>query len=510
MAVNLAKTASNVTSDSIVLASENIVTVIDFLQLTNASAEYTFPKIASDLDGAAFSIPRAVFDTHDASAVVTLLYHTLGPLLQDKMGPGEDTDSQDENEEEMEVESESENELTRSVVGSKVISVTLVPPLKTSLENAIQFGFHLDPELWTAHAHGETEKMCSFWNFSLSNETSGGWSNKGCHLISDTETFVTCSCDHMTSFAVLVQVVDIEISEEDSHALNVISLVGCIFSILGTFLTCSTYLFLRMTSERTLIHFNLAVAIMLSQVTFLFEDSTEKGTVGCAALAMVLYFFNTAIFCWMLIEGVQIYFQVIVVFVHAERLKMYILLGWGFPLILTIITTAVLWESLGMHGICWLSIADKSIWFFAVPVIIVMLINYYILVKVTKVIVTLTKAQGGSKFNHAKKSTKASIMLLPLLGCTWVFGFLCISESTIVFHYLFAICNSFQGFCLFLAYCALSSEVHESWRTKRESWSLTRSLNAHRSSKVSPASREQAWDENAHQTERTCMDKDRK
>ncbi|XP_038049205.1 adhesion G-protein coupled receptor D1-like [Patiria miniata] len=501
MAVNLAKRAGNLTSESIVLASKHLVTVIDFLQPTNASTEYTFPKNASDHDKAAFAIPQAVFDTHDANAVVTLLYHSLGPLLQDNKRSDNETGNRKST-------TKKDESGSSSVVGSKVISVTLVPPLQTSVENAIQFGFHLDPMTWSSRLSKNTVKTCSFLNFSMLNDTGGAWSNNGCHMTSDNDSHVECSCDHMTSFAVLVQVVDIEISEADRRALDVISLIGCVCSIIGTFLTCSTYLFLRMTSERTLIHFNLAIAIMLAQVTFLFEDSAEKGTVTCAVVAMLLYFFNTAIFCWMLIEGVQIYFQVVVVFVNAERLKMYILTGWGFPLILTVITTAILRESLGTHGICWLSVADHSIWFFAVPVIIVILINCYILVRVTKLIVTLTKAQGGSKIDNAKKSTKASVMLLPLLGCTWVFGFLCVTESTIIFHYLFAIFNSFQGFCLFLAYCAFSTEVRDSWSKKRESWSLSRSLNA-RSSKVSPASKttEQAWEHKARKTLKTYIGK---
>ena len=38
----------------------------------------------------------------------------------------------------------------------------------------------------------------------------------------------------------------------------------------------------------------------------------------------------------------------------------------------------------------------------------------------------------------------ASIVLLPLLGVTWVFGLLSVSRSTRVFAYIFTVLNSLQ------------------------------------------------------------------
>ena len=43
-----------------------------------------------------------------------------------------------------------------------------------------------------------------------------------------------------------------------------------------------------------------------------------------------------------------------------------------------------------------------------------------------------------------RRSLKVTVMLLPLLGLTWVLGFLAVDENTIFFHYLFAIVNSLQ------------------------------------------------------------------
>jgi len=43
-----------------------------------------------------------------------------------------------------------------------------------------------------------------------------------------------------------------------------------------------------------------------------------------------------------------------------------------------------------------------------------------------------------------RSTLKATVILLPLLGLTWVFGILTIDRNTTVFAWLFTICNSTQ------------------------------------------------------------------
>ena len=56
---------------------------------------------------------------------------------------------------------------------------------------------------------------------------------------------------------------------------------------------------------------------------------------------------------------------------------------------------------------------------------------------------------------------KGALVLLPILGMTWLFGMLAFNSATIVFQYLFVIFNSFQGLFIFLIYCVFNSEVSE-------------------------------------------------
>lgn len=44
---------------------------------------------------------------------------------------------------------------------------------------------------------------CSFWNYS-ERSMMGYWSTQGCKLLDSNETHTTCSCNHLTNFAILM------------------------------------------------------------------------------------------------------------------------------------------------------------------------------------------------------------------------------------------------------------------------------------------------------------------
>ena len=64
-----------------------------------------------------------------------------------------------------------------------------------------------------------------------------------------------------------------------------------------------------------------------------------------------------------------------------------------------------------------------------------------------------------TRVQNVKAWLRRSLILLPVLGITWSFGLLTFISSTIVFHYLFTIFNSLQGFVIFFNFCVLDSEV---------------------------------------------------
>ncbi|XP_033122884.1 mucin-3A-like [Anneissia japonica] len=81
---------------------------------------------------------------------------------------------------------------------------------------------------------------CSFWDLKESY-----WSDDGCVVSSYNDSWVTCFCDHLTSFAVLMQVSEVDIGEDNDEALRIITLIGVSISIVCLIFTLMTYTLLR-------------------------------------------------------------------------------------------------------------------------------------------------------------------------------------------------------------------------------------------------------------------------
>lgn len=58
---------------------------------------------------------------------------------------------------------------------------------------------------------------------------------------------------------------------------------------------------------------------------------------------------------------------------------------------------------------------------------------------------------------------RGAFTVMFLLGITWVFGPLAINEAQTAFSYLFCICNSLQGFLIFVFRCLFNPEAKLAW-----------------------------------------------
>nr|CAB3263480.1 latrophilin-3-like [Phallusia mammillata] len=438
----------------------------------------TFPPRREDFLGDTISLPRRALG--DKSVVMNVRYKNLGRSMptrknDDRLQRGET--------------------VRRNVINSAVLTTTVIPPPPevvfqrdpviivfrhereargnvTGLDRPVN-GTTSAPEP-SPITHSEETLHCVYWDTDTSGGDAGSWSTRGCSVLSSNATHTVCNCSHLTSFAVLIQIVDYNMDDATvlghQKALSIISKIGCALSFIGVLFMCAAFIKLKFHTENMKIHFNLGVAVGLADLVFLFEEIAESSTTTCVIVTVFLYYFNMSVLAWMLIEGIHLYSQVVVVFVSARRwVKYYIFAGWGAPLLIMAISMGILNVKLGSNGICWLSPADNSIWAFSAPALLVLIINTVILITVVRVILNIQPEKSNHmKLAKTRNAVKGSIFLFPLLGTTWLFGFLCLSENTLVFQYLFAITNSLQGFFLFVFHCLCNSEVREDAR--RHKW----------------------------------------
>ncbi|XP_064434256.1 adhesion G-protein coupled receptor D1 isoform X1 [Mirounga angustirostris] len=487
--------------------------VAKLLPETMNSSHYRFPAWGQSY----IEVPHKAFRSQAWTTIVGLLYHRMHDYL-DHIQPAKTKIAEAAN-------------YKRHVLSaaSYLISLEVSPPpvLSQNLSGSPLVTVQLRHRLSHRQRSEATNNSnlvflyCAFLDFSSGE---GVWSNQGCVLTEGNLSYSVCRCTHLTNFAILMQVVPMELTREHQMALSSITYIGCSVSLVCLVLTLVTFAMLSSVStirnQRCHIHANLSFAILVAQILLLVSFSFKPGTVPCRVMAMLLHYFFLSAFAWMLVEGLHLYSMVIKVFgSENSKHRYYYGIGWGFPLLICIISVSSAMNSYGTNKNCWLSITSGAIWAFVAPALSIIVVNVGILVAVTRVISQISadnyKIHGDP--SAFKLTAKAVAVLLPILGTSWIFGVLAVNSQALAFQYIFAILNSLQGFFIFLFHCLLNSEVRAAFRHKTKVWTLpsssTRNTNAKPfssdvmngtrpgtvSTKLSP------WDKSSHSAHRVDL-----
>ncbi|XP_033097626.1 adhesion G protein-coupled receptor L4-like [Anneissia japonica] len=282
-----------------------------------------------------------------------------------------------------------------------------------------------------------------------------------------------------------------KLHEGHEIALSVLSYIGGTLSIIGCLLSIFIFEFFKLKSDRIRVHENLSGAIAASLVVFLVGIDRTENVYVCKSFAILLHFLLTAMFMWMLVEGIHLYLALVKVFGTSSHIKKYLVLGWGVPLVVVGISVGVFFDNYGSDTKCWLS-TEMLLIVFVPTVALVVILNTAVLIIVVRVMLHSLSAKDKIKGNsqdqetsQIKTSLKAALVLLPLLGLTWVFGFLSVNKYTIIFTYLFAICNSIQGVIFFLFHCLMNVEVKKAYQRRyRKSMATSSSMSTTTTSRV--------------------------
>eukprot|EP00118_Oscarella_pearsei_P012353 m.90472 g.90472 ORF g.90472 m.90472 type:complete len:588 (+) comp36649_c0_seq1:86-1849(+) len=345
-------------------------------------------------------------------------------------------------------------------VNSFVISCRIGSSPVDNLSSPIVMTFtHINPGI---------NPTCSWWDFKK--KPFDDWSGVGCVRVQDDEELsnrTTCHCYHSTNFAILMdlsgQIDGTEIPDKHEKALAVITYIGCALSSFGLLLTILTILSFpqlrKSMTNRLLV--NLSVALFLLVVIFAGGISRTDYRPACQAVAGLLHFSLLSALMWMGAEAVNLYLTIVRIPSSQSRnfLIGALVTCWGLPVLVVIVCISNWTESYGGINYCWI----RGGVFYAgllAPAIAIMLFNGGIFAMVVYSLKTTQKRKWGAA---AVQRLKASLSALVLVGLTWAFGALTIGGARLVFHYLFAIFNSLQGFFIFLFYCAGKPDVRRAW-----------------------------------------------
>uniref|UniRef100_A0A3Q3GC82 Si:ch211-241f5.3 n=1 Tax=Labrus bergylta TaxID=56723 RepID=A0A3Q3GC82_9LABR len=326
----------------------------------------------------------------------------------------------------------------RFQINSKVVTVSVSNTNTSHLQEPIKLTFnHLEKVTNQTH-------VCVFWN---SSEEGGTWSDRGCRVVESNPEYTVCSCNHLSSFAVLMALYDLK----DRFELELISWVGLSLSLICLFICILTFWFIRsIHNPRTTIHLHLCISLFIANLIFLAGISRTENPVGCAVVAGLLHFFFLAAFCWMCLEGIQLFRMVILVF-NTNFKTLYMMAGgYGVPAVIVAISALVNAKGYGTDRHCWLKL--DFIWSFFGPACVIIIINiFFFLMTVWKLAQKFSRLHPDlDNLQKIKAFTITAVAQLCVLGTMWIFGCFQFEEGSIVMSYLFTIFGSFQGVMLFV------------------------------------------------------------
>ncbi|KAF7648627.1 hypothetical protein LDENG_00153720 [Lucifuga dentata] len=361
-----------------------------------------------------------------------------------------------------------------TVLGSSIISSTVLgddQPISTAVRFQLQhrvqnpYGTVYDP-------------VCAFWDFDLTPEAGGWWNTKGCEVVSKQYGYTVCYCNHTTNFALLMQVYESQRNPENEKALQVLTFIGCGVSLCGLLFTFILFIAVGVPkSDRTTVHKNLIVALGMAELLLMCSDWASANEEVCFVVTALLHLFFMASFSWMLVEGLLLWSKVVSVNISEDRrMKLYYIIGWGLPVVIVGVTLTVSLQEYKADEHCWLNVKTDTIWAFVGPVIFVLAVNAVVLCRV--VMVTVSSARRRAKmlspssaskmqtFDLTWAVTRPVLILLPVLGLTWLCGVLV--HLSVVVAYIFITLNAFQGLYIFLVYAVYNSEVRNAIKRIKE------------------------------------------
>ncbi|XP_075714850.1 adhesion G protein-coupled receptor E5 isoform X2 [Rhinoderma darwinii] len=340
---------------------------------------------------------------------------------------------------------------------SPVVSVFLGITNTSSLKQPVSIRLHFTEKVASSNL------SCVSWSVS-----DNSWSSKGCATLKRDDIGMTCNCTHLTSFAILMLLHDYK-----SWTLDLISQIGLSISIFCLVLAIITFSFCRsLHGTRNTIHTHLCISLFFGNCIFLLGITAIHNQVICGIVAGLLHAFYLCSFCWMFLEGVELYLMLVTVF-NTHLKKRYLLaVGYGTPAVIITISAAIYHQGYGTNEYCWLSRKKGFIWAFMGPVCAIILVNCGIFVltvwKLAEKMSSVSPEQG--KLKRLRTLTVTSLAQLCILGSCWAFGFFMFSSATPFFAYAFTILNALQGLQIFCLHCLMHKKVRSDY--KKWLWAL--------------------------------------
>ncbi|XP_055345997.1 uncharacterized protein LOC129593613 [Paramacrobiotus metropolitanus] len=326
--------------------------------------------------------------------------------------------------------------------------------------------------------------VCAFWDVHA-NSKFGAWSTKGCTTGKTDKAYITCYCNHLTSFAILVDPSGLgKLSKDTRNILSVFTSIALITSIVRlVVMTCKEKNFsttsiryavkTRSTrkdlSNKDFVLINLCVSLILAYVTFLCGIDRLESRDLCLTAGVFLHWFFLVSFAWMTAEGLLLFktFAAGNLIVSLERFQLWsALCCWSMPFVIVTINLTIDRNIYGYGSTksCWLDSIYAPVQFYLtiiLPICLSLAWNILVFILVIKRLIS-KKLKIRSTRTEADLflQLRRCLILFVLLGLPWMLLLIDVSnnssEASLAMHILILIFCGTQGIgILFIQVCEI-------------------------------------------------------
>ncbi|XP_041366897.1 corticotropin-releasing factor receptor 1-like [Gigantopelta aegis] len=275
------------------------------------------------------------------------------------------------------------------------------------------------------------------------------------------------------------------LTSKSDLGVRIIYNVGFILTTVSLLVALAIFLYFRsLRCLRNLIHSHLILTFILRNVVWIILHNTMLHLWNtdlewiCKLMVALYNYLHGTNFFWMFVEGLYL-FTIIVWAYSADKIRLwyYLIIGWGIPFIYTGAWAIVKYNLDDFN--CWFPSQTHYGFILHVPIFWVLVSNMFFLASIIWVLITKLKASPNIETRQYRKAVKATIILFPLLGVTYVLFLIPPSNNHVVhtvFQYANALLQSFQGLFVAVFYCFLNGEVKAVLRKKVSNIQESRSI----------------------------------
>ncbi|TNM93958.1 hypothetical protein fugu_002134 [Takifugu bimaculatus] len=246
-------------------------------------------------------------------------------------------------------------------------------------------------------------------------------------------------------------------------------IIGHTLSLVSLLISLTIFFYFKSLScQRITLHKNLFLSFVLNSIVTVIwlttvvnkQAHTHHYSAICKLLMFAHLYLLSCNYFWMLCEGIYLHTLIVVaVFAEKQHLLWYYLLGWGFPLVPTVL------HSVARHSYyndkCWVSSDTSLLYIIHGPICAALVVNLFFLLNIVRVLITKLRVTHQAESSLYMRAVRATLILIPLLGIQFVLLPYKPDDPRVFesYMYIMEILMHYQGFLVSTIFCFFNGEV---------------------------------------------------